>query len=59
VLVTLGDQRVRSRVVKGLSNLYVRASGEFDSVVVSGMARDTKLCVDVVQGGPMMEGQGL
>jgi hypothetical protein len=59
VLVTLGDQRVPSRVVKGLSNLYVRASGEFDSVVVSGMAPDTKLCVDVVQGGPMMEGRGL
>jgi len=59
VLVTLGDQRVPSRVVKGLSNLYVRASGEFDSVVVSGMAPDTKLCVDVVQVGPMMEGRGL
>jgi hypothetical protein len=59
VLVTLGDQRVRSRVVKGLSNLYVQASGEFDSLVVSGMAPGTKLCVDVVQGGTMMEGRGL
>jgi hypothetical protein len=59
VLVTLGDQRVPSRVVKGLSNLYVRASGEFDSVVVSGIAPDTKMCVDVVEGGPMMRGRGL
>jgi len=59
VTVTVGDQRVQTRVVEGLSNLYVRALGESRSITISHLAPATKLCVDVVHGGTMMEGRGL
>jgi hypothetical protein len=59
VVVTLGDDRVETRVSKGLGNLYIRTSGEFDSVAISDLSPDTRLCVDVVEVGTLEEGPDL
>jgi hypothetical protein len=59
VVVRLGDDRVETRISKGLGNLYVRTSGEFDSVTISDLSPDTQLCVDVVEVGTLTEGPGL
>jgi hypothetical protein len=56
VMITLGEDRVPARVFNGLGNLYVRTSGEFGSVVISGLAPDTRLCVDTVEVGTLAEG---
>lgn len=56
VLVTLGDEQVPARIFDGLGNLYVRASGEFESVLISGLDPATKLCVDTIEVGTLTEG---
>ena len=59
VTITLGDDRIETRLVKGLANLYVHTEGVFDSVVISDLAPDTKVCVDVVEVGTLTEGRRL
>ena len=57
VTITLGDDRIETHLVKGLANLYVHTEGVFDSVVISDLAPETKVCVDVVEVGTMTEGR--
>jgi len=59
IVVRLGDDRVHARVAAGLGNLYVRTWGEFDSVVISGLAPGTRICVDAVEVGTLTEGPAL
>jgi hypothetical protein len=59
VQVRMGDDRITTRVTKGLGNLYLRTSGVFDSVVISGLSPDTRLCVDAVEVGTLTEGPNL
>jgi hypothetical protein len=57
VTVTLGDDQIPARLVKGLANLYVHTQGVLDSIVISDLSPDTKICVDVVEVGTMTEGR--
>ena len=59
MVVRLGEDRVETRVTKGLGNLYVRTSGEFDRSTISDLSPDTRLCVDVVEVGTLTEGPDL
>jgi hypothetical protein len=59
VEVQMGDDRITTRVNEGLGNLYLRTSGVFDSVVISGLSPDTRLCVDAVEVGTLTEGPDL
>jgi hypothetical protein len=59
VVVQLGDDGVDARVAAGLGNLYVRTRGEFDSVVISDLAAETRICVDAVEVGTLTEGPAL
>jgi hypothetical protein len=59
IVVRLGDDRVNAHVTAGLGNLYIRTWGEFDSVVIAGLAPETRMCVDAVEVGTLMEGPAL
>lgn len=59
VTVVAGDDRVAAKLEKGLASLYVRAQGEIDSVTLTGLEPETRICVDVVQVGNMKGGRRL
>lgn len=58
VTVTAGDVTRTSVVNPGLGSLFVHASGAFDRVRISGLDAGTTLCVDVVEVGVPVAGEG-
>lgn len=51
VTVSAGSEQVQARLRKGLHSLFVKVTGSFDSVEISGLAPGTALCVDTVEVG--------
>lgn len=56
VTVSAGETSIDTNVRRGLNNLYVRLEGAFDRVSISGLARGTTLCVDVIEVGEPVPG---
>lgn len=56
VRVTAGSQTGTGQLQAGLGTLFVRATGQFDSIGIAGLSAGTTLCVDAVEvGTPVVE----
>jgi hypothetical protein len=59
VQVRMGASNVEAPVQRGLSSLYLQASGVIDSVTISGLSSGTTLCVDTIEVGTPVPGAPL
>ena len=58
VTVSAGDSAVNSRMRAGLHSLFVKLDGSFDSVEIDGLASCTTICVDTIEVGDAIPGEG-
>lgn len=56
VTVTAGETRRTTQLQPGLNSLYVKNTGGFDEVSITGLAPGTTLCVDRVEVGKPVPG---
>jgi hypothetical protein len=59
VTVTAGESSIHTTVQAGLGELWVRVTGTFDRVQVSGLDDGTSLCVDKIEVGTPEPGEYL
>jgi hypothetical protein len=57
--VSAGDTSVATTIDAGLHSLYVKVDGSFDTVDIDGLAPGVSMCVDTVEVGQPVAGEGL
>jgi hypothetical protein len=54
----MGGRSVRTEVVHGLEDLYVRVPDGDDTVELSGIPAGSTLCIDRIEAGPLVARTG-